>query len=43
MVEDIVEIDGKIYKPGDVIREIDRGTFKIRIIYGGKIKKEEKP
>jgi len=43
MAEDTVEIDGKVYKPGDVIREIDRGTFKIRIIYGGKIKKEEKP
>jgi len=39
MAEDIVEINGKIYKPGDVIREIDRGTIKIKIIYGGKIKK----
>jgi len=43
MAEDIVEIDGKIYRPGDVIKEMDRGILKIRIIYGGKIKKEEKP
>ena len=41
MADDTIEMGGKTYKPGDVIREIDRGTFKIRIIYGGKIKKKE--
>jgi len=42
MAEETVEINGRVYKPGDVIREVDRGSIKYRLIYGGRIKEEDR-
>lgn len=40
--EDVIVIDGKTYRPGDVIRETDRGVVKFRLIYGGRVREEDR-